>query len=102
MPPRAARIAAKRVPWTVGVRTLRRVFEAARDAAGLPGVRFHDLRHTYASWLVQGGASMASVRDLLGHSSLAVTSRYAHLSRPDLVAAVANLGGSLGSGKPRR
>jgi site-specific recombinase XerD len=66
-------------------------WQAARTAVGRPDVRLHDLRHSFASWLVKGGASMPTVRDLLGHSSLAVTSRYAHLSRPDLKRAVRKL-----------
>lgn len=91
MPPQAARIAQERVPFTVGAPLLSKVFREAREAAGLPHVRLHDLRHTFASWLAQGGASMAVLRDLLGHSSLAVTSRYAHLARPDLVEATEKL-----------
>jgi integrase len=91
LPPEAARIVARRLPWGLTVDSLRNAWERARDAAGLPGVRFHDLRHCYASFLVQGGASMTTVRDLLGHSSLAVTSRYAHLRRTDLEQAVAGL-----------
>lgn len=91
MPPQAARIAQERVPFTVGAPLLSKVFREAREAAGLPHVRLHDLRHTFASWLAQGGASMAVLRDLLGHSSLAVTSRYAHLARPDLAEAVERL-----------
>jgi integrase len=90
LPPQAVRVA-KRLPITLTPREIRRDFLAARIAAGLPHVRFHDLRHTYASWLVQGGAGLTAVRDLLGHSSLAVTSRYSHLGRPDLVAATRKL-----------
>lgn len=63
---------------------LRRHFEAARSAAGLDHVRFHDLRHTAASWWAQAGANLTVLRDLLGHSTLAMTSRYAHLMTSDL------------------
>jgi len=41
---------------------------------------FHSLRHTYASWLVDNGASLPIVRDLLGHKSLVMTDRYTHVS----------------------
>lgn len=91
MPEEAARIARRRVPWTLREIDLRYAFEDARKAAGVPGVRFHDLRHTYASWLVQSGAGLTHVRDLLGHSSLAVTSRYSHLAAEHLRGVVAAL-----------
>lgn len=45
-------------------------------------VCFHTLRHTYASWLVQGGVSIYEVKERLGHSTLAMTERYSHLA-PD-------------------
>lgn len=88
LPPKAARIAAQRLPWALSRDQLRDRFLAARKAAGMPHVRWHDLRHTYASWLVQAGQPLTAVRDLLGHSSLAVTHRYAHLAPAHLAAAV--------------
>jgi integrase len=91
LPPEAARIARKRLPWGVEYWELRDRFEAARKAAGLPGVRWHDLRHTYASWLAQKGQPLTAIRDLMGHSSLAVTNRYAHLAPAHLRQAVNSL-----------
>ncbi len=79
------------LPIAVGWRWILRHFERARAAAELPHVRFHDLRHTNASWLIQSGADPVVVRDLLGHSSLAVTSRYSHLAVGHLRAAVRRL-----------
>ena len=91
MPPEAARIARRRLPFRMGVPLFNKRFRAAREAAGLPHVHAHDLRHTFASWLVQAGESLSSVRDLLGHSSSAVTDRYAHLAPQHLVDAIAKL-----------
>lgn len=91
LPPQALRIARRRLPWMLTARTLTRRWNAARQAAGLPGVRLHDLRHSYATWLAAAGVPLTGIRDLLGHSSLAVTSRYAHSARPDLVAATRKL-----------
>jgi integrase len=54
----------------------------ARDAAGLEDVRIHDLRHTFASLLINKGVSLYEVQTLLGHSSVQMTQRYAHLA-PD-------------------
>ena len=51
-------------------------------------MRFHDLRHTAASFMVKGGTSMAAIRDVLGHSNLSVTSRYSHLGLEDMKQAV--------------
>jgi integrase len=50
-----------------------------RDAAGLEDFRWHDLRHTCASFLAQAGASLPEIGHVLGHASAAVTHRYAHL-----------------------
>lgn len=48
--------------------------------AGLTDFHFHDLRHTYASWLMMWEVPLATVRNLLGHTSPTMTLRYAHLS----------------------
>lgn len=79
------------VPLTISDAQLRKQFDAARTATGMTHIRFHDLRHTYASWLVQAGASMTAVRDLLGHANLSVTDRYSHLATSHLREAVGRL-----------
>jgi integrase len=56
------------------------VLWAAQRAAGLRRITWHELRHSYASILVSGGAPLALIRGLLGHSSVKMTERYAHLS----------------------
>jgi len=55
-------------------------FHAAVKRAELGHVRPHDLRHSYASWLLQGGRSLAEVGKLLGHKSPITTARYANLA----------------------
>jgi integrase len=50
-------------------------------------VVFHTLRHTFASWLVEHGIDLYSVKELMGHGSLAMTERYSHLSEDGLRAA---------------
>lgn len=64
------------LPLQVGDSQLRGQWEKARSACNLEHVRWHDLRHTYASWLVKSGAPLAVVRDLLGHKDFSTTSRY--------------------------
>jgi integrase len=59
---------------------LKEDWEAIRKIARLDGVRLHDLRHTYASILVSGGATLPMIGKLLGHSNVGTTSRYAHLA----------------------
>ena len=49
------------------------------------------LRHTFASWLIQKGRSLKEVSELLGHSSITMTMRYAHLAPDHLKSAVATL-----------
>ena len=52
-----------------------------REQAGLDDVRLHDLRHSYASIAVAGGASLFIVGKVLGHNDPATTKRYAHIAR---------------------
>jgi len=62
------------------VGNLRRAFYRVLTAAGLRRIRFHDLRHTFASLLIQQGESLAYVRDQLGHASIQITvDTYGHL-----------------------
>lgn len=56
-----------------------KAWERIREAAGIPDVRLHDLRHHYASILASGGASLQMIGQLLGHKRIATSQRYAHL-----------------------
>lgn len=64
--------------------TIHKVWEKLRKQAGLPHLRAHDLRHQYASLLVNAGRSLYEVQQVLGHSDPSVTTRYAHLSSKSL------------------
>ena len=55
-----------------------------RVAIGGRGIHFDSLRHTYASWLVIGGVDLCRVKELMGHSSIQTTMRYAHLAPDNL------------------
>jgi integrase len=53
-------------------------FYTAREKAGVPDVRFHDLRHTSATLMIMGGVDLVTVSQILGHSDIKMTMRYAH------------------------
>jgi len=54
---------------------------AGEGKAGLSGVKFHSLRHTFASHLVMAGVDLVTVKELLGHKSIKMTMKYSHLSQ---------------------
>lgn len=67
---------------------VKKSFKSACERAGIENLRFHDLRHTFASRLVESGVDLITVRDLLGHFSVRVTQRYTHSNRKQKMAAV--------------
>ncbi len=81
------------------------------EEAKIENLRFHDLRHTCASWLVQRGVPLKTVQEILGHKSFQTTLRYAHLApelRADAVEKLCDVGnhghihGQVGNAPPRR
>ena len=60
---------------------LRTPFETAVKRAGIEDFRWHDLRHSAASYLAMNGATLAEIAEVLGHKTLAMVKRYAHLSQ---------------------
>jgi integrase len=75
------------------------VLWAAQKRAGLRRIKWHDLRHSYASILASGGMPLFLIRGLLGHSSIAMTERYAHLATSQ-TAAYTPLLSAAGPSKP--
>jgi integrase len=65
-----------------------KAWQAARIEAGLPEFRFHDLRHSAASYLAMSGSSLMDIAAILGHKTLAMVKRYSHLSEQHTTAAV--------------
>lgn len=70
---------------------IRTAFENALKRAEITDFRFHDLRHSAASYLAMGGASLAEIAEVLGHKTLQMVKRYAHLSEAHTSAVVAKM-----------
>jgi integrase len=82
---------------------LKRAWRRICKAAGITGLRIHDLRHSFASQLVSGGASLPLVGALLGHSNPVTTARYAHLFTDPQRAAVERVGAVIAAaGQPAK
>jgi integrase len=88
-------------PWVFAresgepVKSLRSGFGQAAKRVKLTDLRIHDLRHTAASWLVSDGVPLEVIKELLGHSSITMTERYAHLAPQRVREAVNRLGHNL-------
>ena len=79
------------------IQCIKTSFATACERAKIEAFRIHDMRHTFASHLVQNGVPLLEVKDLLGHKTLAMVMRYAHLAPDNLRSAVDRLPGhSLG------
>jgi integrase len=80
------------LPFTTVESTLQRGFQRARVRAKLPHIRIHDLRHSAASEMVNGGIDLYTVGKVLGHRDSRSTQRYSHLRDDTLLAAVGSIG----------
>jgi len=78
------------------LKSVKKAFRTATIKAGIDDFRFHDLRHTFASQLVMSGIDLATVKELMGHSTIEMTMRYAHLSPDHRRAAIELLGSKIG------
>ena len=72
-----------------------KAWRKALERAGIEDLRWHDLRHTWASWHVQAGTPLHVLQELGGWESVEMVRRYAHLSSDHLVAYVDRMSGSL-------
>ena len=66
---------------------IRRCLNQLASDAGIPHLRVHDLRHSFASLCAQSGVPLLQIKSLLNHASLTTTQRYAHLTNNDLLIA---------------
>ena len=67
------------------------IFNRAVESAGIEDFRFHDLRHSAASYLAMNGASLNEIAEVLGHKTLQMVQRYAHLSEAHTASVVASM-----------
>ena len=84
---------------TSHISTIYPAWDRARTKAGLKDVRLHDLRHSFASFLVNSGCSLYEVQKILGHQNPKVTTRYAHLAQESLLRAANMVGEKIGKTK---
>ena len=84
-------------PWgePLSDTTLYHAFHRTCAAAGVADCTWHTLRHTFASHLVMAGVDLRTVQELLGHKTLSMTLRYAHLAPAHKAAAVEKLAAAL-------
>jgi integrase len=80
---------------------IKNAFNGAVDRAKIPDFRFHDLRHTFCSWLAISGVPLTAIQKLAGHASIKMTLRYAHLSPRYLANEVNALDRVQQDGKPQ-
>lgn len=72
------------------IRSIKTTWGKATVRAGLPGFRFHDLRHTWAAWHTLGGTTPLQLKELGGWSSLSLVERYGHLNPGHLAGVAGN------------
>ena len=71
--------------------TATKAWYKAMERAGIEDFRFHDLRHTFASYLAMSGATLAELAEALGHKTLVMVKRYTHLTEGHTASVVARM-----------
>lgn len=89
--PRIA-VLARRIRFTITPKQFETAWRQAREAAGYPDTKFHDLRHGAASEMINAGIDLFTVGGVLGHKSIVSTKRYSHLVTDRLADAVSRIG----------
>lgn len=79
------------------LKDIKRSFQTALKQAGIKDFRFHDLRHTSTSHLLMRGALLKTVQEHLGHTTIAMTQRYSHLSKGFSTQEIQRLNGLCGT-----
>ena len=67
-----------------GITSIRTTFETARERIGRPDLRFHDLRHTFGTWMNRRGTDINKIKEAMGHKDIATTQRYLHVGVEDV------------------
>lgn len=75
----------------IGARNLQRAFEKARRKAGIEDFVFHDLRHTFGTWLAQNGVDIYTIARYMGHEDLESTKRYTHHNAESLRVSIGSI-----------
>lgn len=86
--PRALHIAQQLPYVNITKQVLRTQWVKARTHCAMEHIHFHDLRHTFASWCAQAQVDLRTLKELMGHKTIQMTTRYAHLYTDNLRAAV--------------
>jgi integrase len=89
--PRVA-VLARKIKFTITVKQFETDWIKAREAAGHPDTKFHDLRHGAASEMINAGIDLFTVGGVLGHKSVVSTKRYSHLVTARLANAISEIG----------
>ena len=80
LPRKSLYVFSSRIKRCSKITDIKKAFRTAVEKAKIEDFRFHDLRHTFASHLVMAGVPLKAVSELLGHSTLKMTEKYAHLA----------------------
>jgi Phage integrase family len=81
----------------ISAEVVENAWQRIRAHARVPDVRIHDLRHTVGTWAADSGANAFQIRDLLRHSTIAMTSRYVNRSNDPLRALTNIIGDQIGA-----